>query len=244
MARKNILLLCNGLSGSGKTYFIENFLGRDAAYNLKSMTTRQMRDGESWGEKYYFVDADVFDQVPTATTLFVNRAFWTPGKPKWLYGVPEFEIYNHLGGHLVYDVIQPRYSRHLIDWFNLRGLDKYYDYRVLWFLAPENNMEIAGKRANMPDDGLVRTKNTCDAIDFLRADLRPDYLLKSSESETIIPGDLTKLCDYMKQGEITHRAVPKRYPVQKHILETLAEKAQNPEKISAEMIRTLLVRDR
>ena len=218
---KNFLLLCNGLSGSGKTTFIQKYLG-DRAYNLKSATTREMRDGETWGDKYYFVDEDVFARIPVATALFVNEAFWTPGKPKWLYGVPEFEIKNHLGQHLVYDVIQPRYSRQLIDWFNRNGLDKYYDYRVLWFLPPTNNMDIVKKRANMPDDRGVRTMNTCDAIDFLRADLMPDYLLKFSAEETLVPPQVYNLMN--RVGLTPSRRVDGIKPGE-HILESFAQLA-------------------
>ena len=217
---KRFLLLCNGLSGSGKTTFITRNIDKQSIYNLKSMTTRNMRPGEVWGDKYYFVDTDVFERIPTATHLFVNEAFWTPDKPKWLYGVPEFEIASHLGQNLVYDVIQPRYSRQLIDWFNSHGLDKYYEYRVLWFLPPTNNMEIAAARANMPDDRGVRTANTCEAIDFLRAGLQPDYILKSSAEETIIPDSVHKLIkDVEHRGPIALKSLKKHY----HVLEQLAQ---------------------
>lgn len=223
MTDKKVLLLCNGLSGSGKTTFIEKHIGKYDIYNLKSLTTRNMRDGEIWGDKYYFVDEDVFNIEPTATRLFVNEAFWTPDKPKWLYGVPEFEIMNHLGQHLAYDVIQPRYSRQLIDWFNAKGLNEYYDYKILWFLPPTNNMEIAAARATMPDDRGVRTTNTCDAIDFLRAGLQPDYILKSSAEETIIPDTLHKMIEIMK---VTPGCSGTKFWPKKHPLEMVAQTAK------------------
>lgn len=225
------LILCNGLSGSGKTTFIQNYFG-DAVYNLKSMTTREMRDGEKWGDKYYFVDTDVFAKIPAATTLFVNEAFWTPEKPKWLYGVPEFEIKHNLGRNLVYDVIQPRYARQLIDWFNKNKLNRMYNYTVLWFLAPTNNMEIAAARANMPDDCGVRTTNTCDAIDFLRAGLQPDYILKTSAEETIIPDGLFDAARTLLPW--TAPAIPRK---QKHVLELLAEYAQKDSQLHADYKR-------
>lgn len=175
--KKNTLLFCNGLSGSGKTYFIQNTLPQGLFYNLRSATTRPMRDGESEGEPYFFRDEEYFDNTPLVTHLWVNKNFWTPGTPKWLYGVPEEEVYAHLGQNLIYDVIEPQYTRQMIDWFNKNGLARHYNFRIAYFLSPEQNLETARKRANMPNDADVRRTNTCDPIDFLNAGLDPDYIL-------------------------------------------------------------------
>jgi hypothetical protein len=175
--KKKTLLCCTGLSGSGKSHFVKNTIPDGLFYNLRSATTRPMRDGETDGDPYFFRDEAYFESEPLATHLWVNEAFWTPGTPKWLYGVPEFEIYENLGQNLIYDVIQPCYARELIDWFRKNGLCRDYNFRVAYFLAPENNFETARKRANMPNDLDVRRTNTCDPIDFLRAGIDPDYIL-------------------------------------------------------------------
>lgn len=195
---KNTLLLCCGLSGSGKSYFVENMLPRDVFYKLRSATTRPMRQGEKNGREYYFVDEAYFDKTPLVTHLFVNQALWQPGKPKWLYGVPEFEVYDHIHQNLVYDVIQPKYARQMYDWFIAHNLNKQYDFKTLYFIPPENNFQIAKSRANMPDDNQVRTTNTCNPIDFLRADLDINFILKSSSNETIIPTSLQQFLKQMK----------------------------------------------
>ena len=184
---KPIVLFCTGLSGSGKSYFIRNYLPADSFYNLKSATTRPMRQGEQNGREYYFQNEDYFATTPLATRIWANDFCWVPGKPKWLYGGPESEILSHLGTNLVYDVIQPKYARQMIDWFKSHDLARAYNFKVAYFLAPENRNSIVGARANMPDDNRVRTNNTCDPIDFLRAGLNIDFLVKSSASETIIP---------------------------------------------------------
>lgn len=176
--KKNTLLLCTGLSGSGKTYFIQNTMPNGLFYSLRSATTRPMRDGESNGNPYFFVTEEEFNKMNLATHLWVNEAFWTPEKPKWMYGVPEFEITEHLGKNLVYDVIQPRYAKQLIDWFKRNDLQKHYNFRIAYFLPPQNNMQTVAKRANMPDDIDVRRTNTCDPIDFLQAGLDIDYILQ------------------------------------------------------------------
>lgn len=175
---RRTLLICTGPSGSGKSYFIKNILPDGLFYNLKSATTRPMRDGEVDGREYYFRDESYFDHTPMATHLWVNEQFWQTGQPKWLYGVPESEVAKHRGQHLVYDVIQPRYARQLIDWFNANGLGWDYDYRVAYFLPPVNNMEMAHARANMPNDMDVRRTNTCLPADFMNADLGIDYILQ------------------------------------------------------------------
>ncbi|MBR4892063.1 MAG: hypothetical protein IKZ34_02700 [Alphaproteobacteria bacterium] len=176
--KKNTLLCCTGLSGSGKTYFINNTLPKGLFYPLKSATTRPMRTGESNGNPYYFVSEEEFSKKNLATRLWVNEAFWTPGKSKWMYGVPEHEITEHLGENMVYDVIQPRYAKQLIDWFVRNDLHHQYNFRVAYFLPPVNNMQTVAKRANMPDDIDVRRTNTCDPLDFLLADLDIDYILQ------------------------------------------------------------------
>ncbi|MCM1294312.1 MAG: hypothetical protein NC311_02005 [Muribaculaceae bacterium] len=195
---KNTVLFCCGLSGSGKSYFIKNILPCGSFYKLKSATTRPMRPGEQHGREYYFVDEIYFDTTPLVTRLFVNQAFWQPGKPKWLYGVPEFEVLNNIGKNFVYDVIQPQYARQMRDWFVAHGMQSTYDFKTLYFIPPENNFKIAADRANMPDDRSVRTTNTCNPIDFLRTDLDVDFMLKSSADETIIPTSLQQYLQNIK----------------------------------------------
>jgi len=174
---KNILLFCNGLSGTGKTTFIQTYCIPNGFHNLVSATTRKMRDGETDGVSYYFRDEKYFDTEKFATYLFVNRAFWKPGEPKWLYGIPEFEINNNLGKDLVYDVIQPCYTRELMDWFIKRGLDKQYEFRVALFTTQElDNFAIARERAAMKNDLAVRQSNTCNMDDFRAANVNIDYI--------------------------------------------------------------------
>ena len=175
--KKKTLLICNGLSGSGKTYFIQNNLPSGLFYNLRSATTRPMRNGESEGKPYFFRDETYFETAQLATRLWVNEHFWTPGTPKWLYGIPEEEVISHLGQNLIYDVIEPQYSRQLINWFHKNKLHRHYNIRVAYFLPPENNFDIVSKRANMPNDTDVRRTNTCNPIDFLNAGIDPDYIL-------------------------------------------------------------------
>lgn len=183
---KKSILFCMGLSGSGKSYFIRNNLLQYGFYKLRSATTRPMRDGEVDGREYFFRDEQYFDITPMATYLWVNEQFWRQGTPKWLYGVPALEIATNITKNLVYDVIQPKYARQMIDWFIRHGLDSEYSFKTLYFLPPENNFEIAIRRANMPDDARVRTNNTCDPIDFLHANLDIDFLIKSNANEKLL----------------------------------------------------------
>lgn len=175
---KKTLLFCSGASGSGKSYFIKNILPSGTFYNLKSATTRPMREGEKDGCEYYFRDEAYFDTEKFATKLFVNEQFWKPGDKKWLYGVPEFEIYDHMGANFTYDVIQPRYVRQMIDWFIKKGLGKQYDFKTIWFLPLPDVQNIVKNRQNMPDDSKVRKENTCTLKDFENTNLVPDFVLQ------------------------------------------------------------------
>ena len=197
--KKKTVLFCTGLSGSGKSYFIQNVLPSGAFYNLKSATTRQMRNYEQDGREYYFRDEQYFETEKFVTKLFVNEQFWTPGTPKWLYGVPDFEIYDHMGANFTYDVIQPRYVRQMIDWFRAHKLDRKYDFRILWFLPPIDNFETARKRQNMPNDLEVRRANTCDRADFRAAKLYPDHTVICNPHMLSMDDDLRVFLHSMNQ---------------------------------------------
>ena len=171
------MLFCNGLSGTGKTYFIENVVPRGTFYKLISATTRPRRAEETDGISYYFRDEKYFETEKFATHLWVNQDFWKPGDAKWLYGIPEFEIKNHIGQNLIYDVIQPRYTRELMDWFIANKLNNQYDFRVAFFTTQNlDNFAIARERACMKNDIDVRRANTCTENDFLHANVHIDYI--------------------------------------------------------------------
>ncbi|MDR3208313.1 MAG: hypothetical protein LBT45_00505 [Rickettsiales bacterium] len=182
MERK-VLLFLTGMSGSGKGYFWENYLKPLGKFRkLVSATTRKPREGEAEGRDYYFRDERFFDTEEFAAKLFVNRQFWKPGEPKWLYGVEKREILRNGDKNLVYDVIEPKYVRQMIDWCDENG--RRYDFRIAYFLNPAADLSCAEKRRNMPNDISVRTENTCNPIDFLRAGLHPDwFMLCSSDGE-------------------------------------------------------------
>ncbi len=174
------VIFCTGESGSGKSYFIKNvLLPTGAVHNLKSATTRKMRDGEMDGREYYFRDEKYFDSEKFATHLFVNAAFWKPGEAKWLYGVPEFEVMNNLGKFFTYDVIQPMYVRQMIDWFQTNPKTRDYYFKILWFHALNNSGDIVKKRQNMPNDLAVRRQNTCSQADFDNAKLDVNHIVVS-----------------------------------------------------------------
>ncbi len=181
------MLFLNGDSGTGKTFFKDNVVPSGAFYNLVSATTRGRRANEVDGVSYYFRDEDWFENERAndrlATYLFVNESFWKPGDKKWLYGVPASEIYSHLGQNLIYDVIEPRYTRELIDWFKKHHLDNMYDFRVAWFSTLKlDNMAIVRERACMQNDLAVRQKNTCSAADFRAVGIEPDYITRPRDN--------------------------------------------------------------
>lgn len=199
---KPTVLFCTGLSGTGKSYFIKNILPAGAFYNLKSATTRPMREGEADGREYYFRDENYFDNEKFATKLFVNEQFWKPGHPKWLYGVPEFEIKQHWGANFTYDVIQPRYVRQMIDWFSNHDVARIYKFRIAWFIPTTNNFDTASKRQNMLNDMEVRRTNTCDTKDFRSAGLHIDHVVVSNAQQLAIDDRLRAFIDSTKQTHI------------------------------------------
>ncbi len=175
---KKLMIFCTGASGTGKSTFIDKYLSGDNFYNLKSATTRPMREDKSDRNKYYFCDEEYFDTKHFATLLFVNEQIWKPGDKKWLYGVPEFEIFNNIGYNFTYDVIEPKYVRQMIEWFRKKNLTKYYNFKILWFQPYNDVQSIVDLRQNMPDDTLIRKNNTCTQEDFKNVRLCPDFSIK------------------------------------------------------------------
>ena len=202
MKQQFTILFCTGLSGTGKSYFIKKILPKGAFYNLRSATTRPMREGEKDGREYYFRDEKYFDNEKFVTKLFVNEQFWKPGKPKWLYGVPESEIEAHWGENFTYDVIQPRYVRQMMDWFRDNDVRRVYKFRIAWFVPTTNNFNTAEKRQNMPNDLAVRRANTCNIEDFRTAGLHIDHVVVSNAQQLAIDDRLCAFIDSTKQTHI------------------------------------------
>ncbi len=185
---KKILLFLNGAPGTGKTFFKKNIVPEGMFYNLISATTRDKRPDEVDGMSYHFRNEEWFERERAkgnlATYLFVNEALWQPGERKWLYGVPTSEIYGALGQNLIYDVIQPRYTRELIDWFKTHHLDEMYDFYVAWFVSETvDNMATAQERAVMKNDMVVRRQNTCNMGDFHAAGIKPDFITRPRDNK-------------------------------------------------------------
>lgn len=195
---KSTVLFCTGLSGSGKTYFIEHKLPAGTFHNLKSATTRQPRDTDPNATKYYYRDEKYFESEKFATYLDVNRKIRKPGDPKWLYGVPEFEIWENWGNIFTYDVIEPKYVRQMIEWFNKNDITHKYNFRIAWFIPMIDNAEIVKQRQNMPNDLLVRQINTCNRSDFERAGLKVDHVVVSNQYQYAIDDRLQEFIDSMK----------------------------------------------
>ena len=186
------LICCIGESGSGKGYFIQNNLLKYGFYKLISATTREKRIHELNGRDYYFVDEDYFKDANLFTYLDVNKDIRKEGDKAWLYGVPSFEVLDNLGKNFVYDVIQPKYAKQLINNFIKNNLD--YEFKTIFFIPPDNK-NIINSRANMKDDLQVRTKNTSCLFDCMEADIFPDFFVKSSFDKTIID---PRLIEYLE----------------------------------------------
>ena len=189
------LICCIGESGSGKGYFIQNNLLKYGFYKLISATTREKRIHELNGRDYYFVDEDYFKDANLFTYLDVNKDIRKEGDKAWLYGVPSFEILDNLGKNFVYDVIQPKYARQLINNFIKNNLD--YDFKTIFFIPPDNK-NVINFRANMKDDLQVRTQNTCCLLDCMEADIFPDFFVKSSFDKTIVDPRLIEYLENIK----------------------------------------------
>ncbi|MDR2685673.1 MAG: hypothetical protein LBB23_02765 [Rickettsiales bacterium] len=189
MSNQNTIIFLTGLSGSGKGYFFEQFMPLNAFYKLKQMTSRDQRKGEKNGVHYYFSSEQEIEKTKLATRLFVNEKIWKPGDRKWLYGVPESEMYSHQGQNLVYEIIEPRYARMMMDWMDEHDFN--YHNMILHFESPaEHITAVQESRANMPNDLEIRRTNTSNIADFEAVNLQPTYNIVSSPERFVVPEDL------------------------------------------------------
>jgi guanylate kinase len=102
MARRGLMLVLSSPSGAGKTAIARHLLDRDDKLILSvSVTTRPIRNGETEGVDYRFVDAAAFarmvadDAFLEYATVFDNR-----------YGTPRGPVEDRLaaGGDILFDV--------------------------------------------------------------------------------------------------------------------------------------------
>ena len=101
---------------------------------------------------------------------------------------------------MVYDVIQPRYAREMIEWFKRNRLASKYKFLPLRFLPPANNFETAKQRQNMPNDMEVRKTNTCDIQDFIDAGFIPyEKAVREVNTYTVLQDK--QLMHLIKQAE-------------------------------------------
>lgn len=88
----------------------------------------------------------------------------------------------------------------MIDWFRVHKLGNKYDFRILWFMPPIDNFEIAKKRQNMPNDLEVRCANTCDKDDFDAVKLVPDHLVTCNPYRFYMDDELREFLHSLKQN--------------------------------------------
>ncbi len=216
--KNNTLLFLTGLSGSGKGYFKENILPKGLFYPLISMTTRNIRNGETDGIHYHFKSEYDFEKTNFVTYLDVNQEMRKPGDPKWLYGVSEQEFIAHKNQNLIYDVIQPKYIRQMIDWCHKNKLT--FDYKILYFIQPLSGFEIASRRAGMKNDLDVRKQNTANINDFHAVDLYPDWAIINSAQKMVFGADMI---DYINALSIKNGNHPMSIPSHTKIIKDSQE---------------------
>ncbi len=85
--KKGILIILSGPSGSGKDTVLNELVARNDDLRVSiSMTTRKMRQGETDGVNYYFVDRDYFEKKVSEGKMleyaeYAGNYYGTPKAP-------------------------------------------------------------------------------------------------------------------------------------------------------------------
>ncbi|MBE6762959.1 MAG: guanylate kinase [Ruminococcaceae bacterium] len=114
MAKKGMLIVLSGPSGSGKGTIISKLLAQreDTVLSI-SMTTRAPRPGEIDGVHYYFTSREEFEQMQ-ALGAFLESAEYNGN----YYGTPESNVRNWLAE-----------GKNVILEIEVQGAEKVMDYR-------------------------------------------------------------------------------------------------------------------
>ncbi len=114
MAKKGMLIVLSGPSGSGKGTIISKLLEkRDDTVLSISMTTRKPREGEIDGVHYYFTSREEFEQMQSLGA-FLESAEYNGN----YYGTPESNVRNWLAE-----------GKNVILEIEVQGAEKVMDYR-------------------------------------------------------------------------------------------------------------------
>ncbi len=114
MAKKGMLIVLSGPSGSGKGTIISKLLAqRDDTVLSISMTTREPREGEIDGVHYYFTSRDDFEKMQSLGA-FLESAEYNGN----YYGTPESNVRNWLAE-----------GKNVILEIEVQGAEKVMDYR-------------------------------------------------------------------------------------------------------------------
>ena len=114
MAKKGMLIVLSGPSGSGKGTIISKLMEkRDDMVLSISMTTREPREGEIDGVHYYFTTREEFEQMQ-ALGAFLESAEYNGN----YYGTPESNVRNWLAE-----------GKNVILEIEVQGAEKVMDYR-------------------------------------------------------------------------------------------------------------------
>lgn len=168
--------------------FIKKIDEASSTEEEKRLIQNLLNEKPSWlSEKDREVIQKEFDRIPYSH-WFRNVMDILRLNAKWLYGVPVFEMEKYRNRHVIYDVIEPKYVRQMIDY--LKANDYPHQAVIVHFQNPKNNFDIAAGRATMANDVAVRTMNTCDLSDYWREGLVPDFQLLSSAEESYYPFEM------------------------------------------------------
>ncbi len=114
MAKKGMLIVLSGPSGSGKGTIVSKLLSeRDDTVLSISMTTRKPREGEVDGVHYYFTDREEFEKMQSLGA-FLESAEYNGN----YYGTPESNVRSWLdeGKNVILEI-------------EVQGAEKVMDYR-------------------------------------------------------------------------------------------------------------------
>lgn len=107
--RKPILVLL-GKSGAGKDKIQDNLMGKFGFDRITSHTSRPMREGESSGNPYYFVDRNVMIDFYNSHDLLELREYHTTvddSPETWYYGIHLDEVERNMTGERIV-VVDPQ----------------------------------------------------------------------------------------------------------------------------------------